>query len=56
MKYYNYSTEDIEVSVLHKDITDDDVLELMDKSVKDKQVDLIIGGSSMSIFFLTMKS
>ena len=50
MKYYNYSKEDIENSVLHKDITDDDVLELMDKSVKNSSVDVIIGGPPCQSF------
>jgi len=50
MKYYNYSKEDIETSVLHKDITDDDVIEKMDKSVKDNNVDVIIGGPPCQSF------
>ena len=50
MKYYNYSKEDIEKSVLHKDITDNDVLELMDKSVKNSSVDVIIGGPPCQSF------
>jgi len=50
MKYYNYSKDDIETSVLHKDITDDDVIELMDKSVKDNSVDVIIGGPPCQSF------
>jgi len=50
MKYYNYSDEDIKNSVLHKDITDDDVIELMDKSVKDSSVDVIIGGPPCQSF------
>lgn len=50
MKYYNYSDEDIKNSVLHKDITDNDVIELMDKSVKDSNVDVIIGGPPCQSF------
>jgi len=50
MKYYNYSDEDIKNSVLHKDITDNDVIELMDKSVKDNSVDVIIGGPPCQSF------
>ncbi len=50
MKYYDYSDEDIKNSVLHKDITDDDVIELMDKSVKDSLVDVIIGGPPCQSF------
>ena len=40
MKHYNYSKDDIENGVLLKDITDDDVIELMDKSVKGNSVDV----------------
>jgi len=50
MRHYNYSTEDIEASVLHKDITDDDVIELMDKSVKGNSIDVIIGGPPCQSF------
>ena len=50
MRHYNYSTEDIEASVLHKDITDEDVIELMDKSVKGNSVDVIIGGPPCQSF------
>ena len=50
MRYYNYSKDDIENSVLHKDITDDDVIELMDKSIKNNSVDVIIGGPPCQSF------
>jgi DNA (cytosine-5)-methyltransferase 1 len=50
MEYYNYSKEDIENSVLHKDITDDDVIEQMNKSIKDTKVDIIIGGPPCQSF------
>ncbi len=50
MKYYNYSNDDIENSVLHKDITDNDAIEQMDKSVKGNIVDVIIGGPPCQSF------
>jgi DNA (cytosine-5)-methyltransferase 1 len=50
MKYYNYSDEEIETGVLHKDITDKDIIAEMDKSVKDNSVDVIIGGPPCQSF------
>jgi len=50
MQYYNYSKEDIKNSVLHKDITDNNIIELMNKSVKNRQVDIIIGGPPCQSF------
>ncbi len=43
MKYYKYSDKDIERAVLCKDITDDDVLDVIDQHVN-QEVDIIIGG------------
>lgn len=43
MKYYKYSDKDIERAVLCKDITDDDVLSVIDQRVN-QEVDIIIGG------------
>ncbi len=43
MKHYNYSDKDIDNAVLCKDITDDDVLSVIDQRVK-QGVDIIIGG------------
>lgn len=43
MKHYKYSDKDIERAVLCKDITDDDVLDVIDQRVK-QEVDIIIGG------------
>lgn len=50
MKYYNYSDEEIETGVLHKDITDKDIIAEIDKSVKDNSVDVIIGGPPCQSF------
>ena len=50
MKYYSYPDNDIKDGVLHKDITDDDVIEQMDKSVKGNTVDVIIGGPPCQSF------
>lgn len=50
MKFYNYSDEEIENGVLHKDITDKDIITEMDKSVKDNSVDVIIGGPPCQSF------
>lgn len=50
MKYYNYSEEEIETGVLHKDITDKDIIANIDKSVKDNSVDVIIGGPPCQSF------
>lgn len=44
MRYYNYSDEDIERSVIHQDITNDDVVNQLHIAVGDNDVDLIIGG------------
>ncbi len=43
MKHYKYSDKEIERAVLCKDITDDDVLDVIDERVK-QEVDIIIGG------------
>ena len=43
MKHYKYSDKEIERAVLCKDITEDDVLSIIDQRVKEK-VDIIIGG------------
>lgn len=42
MRYYGYSEN--EISVLEKDITDDDILDNIEKEIKNQTVDLIIGG------------
>lgn len=42
MKYYGYN--DIDDAVLQLDITRDDITECIDKAVKDRPVDIIIGG------------
>ena len=44
MRYYGYSESDIEKSVIHQDITDDNVLSQLKDAVSDNSVDLIIGG------------
>ena len=44
MKYYGYSIEDIEKSVIHQDITSEAVLNQLHNTVGDHTVDLIIGG------------
>lgn len=44
MRYYGYSESDIEKSVIHQDITDDNVLSQLKDAVSDNNVDLIIGG------------
>jgi len=50
MKYYNYSDEEIEYGVLHKDITDKDIIAKIDLSVKNNSVDVIIGGPPCQSF------
>ena len=44
MKYYGYSIEDIEKSVIHQDITSEAVINQLHNAVGDHSVDLIIGG------------
>ena len=44
MRYYCYSNEDIEKSVIHQDITSNDVINQLHDAVGDHSVDLIIGG------------
>lgn len=44
MRYYGYSENDIEKSVIHQDITNDNVLSQLKDAVGDATVDLIIGG------------
>lgn len=44
MRYYGYSESDIEKSVIHQDITNDNVLSQLKDAVGDISVDLIIGG------------
>jgi DNA (cytosine-5)-methyltransferase 1 len=50
MKYYNYSDEEIEYGVLHKDITDKDIISKMNLTIKDNKVDVIIGGPPCQSF------
>ncbi len=42
MKYYGYAEN--EISVLEKDITDDNILTLIENEIKNQTVDLLIGG------------
>lgn len=42
MKYYGYAEN--EISVLEKDITDDNILNLIETEIKNEPVDLLIGG------------
>lgn len=42
MKYYGYAEN--EISVLEKDITDDNILALIENEIKSQTVDLLIGG------------
>ena len=42
MKYYNYSSYD--KAVIETDITRDDIIDVIDKSISDNTVDVIIGG------------
>lgn len=44
MRYYGYLIEEVEKSVIHKDITDNDVISRLHNAVGDNSVDLIIGG------------
>lgn len=48
MNHYNYSNENI--SVLEKDITSDDIIELVSKEVKGQEVDALIGGPPCQSF------
>lgn len=50
MRYYNYPEEDIQSAVLCKDITDGDVLEVIERQVKKQDVDIIIGGPPCQSF------
>ena len=50
MRFYNYSEDEIEIGVLHKDITDEDIIDKMNLSVKDSLVDVIIGGPPCQSF------
>ncbi|MDE5822608.1 MAG: DNA cytosine methyltransferase [Paramuribaculum sp.] len=44
MKYYGYSSEDVDKSVIHQDITSEAVINQLHNAVGDHSVDLIIGG------------
>jgi len=44
MRYYGYSENDIAKSIIHQDITNDDVMSQLKEAVGDATVDLIIGG------------
>ncbi len=44
MKYYGYSDDDVEKSVIHQDITSDDVINKLHDAVGNRSVDIIIGG------------
>lgn len=44
MKFYGYSEQEIEKSVINQDITNDSVMEQLKQAVGDNEVDLIIGG------------
>ncbi len=44
MRHYGYSEEDIQESVIHNDITKEEVLDQLKEAVGDCSVDLIIGG------------
>ncbi|MBU3217448.1 DNA cytosine methyltransferase [Clostridium estertheticum] len=50
MNYYNYTENEITKSVLNVDITSDNILELLDESVGNKEVDVIIGGPPCQSF------
>ncbi|MBT5490872.1 DNA cytosine methyltransferase [bacterium] len=50
MKFYDYPKDEIENGVLHKDITDKDIIEKIDLTVKDNSVDVIIGGPPCQSF------
>lgn len=44
MRYYGYTEPEIEKSVIHQDITNDEVLNQLHDAVNNQTVDLIIGG------------
>ena len=44
MRYYNYTEQEILQSVIHQDITNNEVINQLYSAVGDNQVDLIIGG------------
>jgi DNA (cytosine-5)-methyltransferase 1 len=48
MNHYKYSAN--EISVLEKDITSEDIIELVSKEVKDQEVDALIGGPPCQSF------
>lgn len=48
MKYYGYAENDI--SVLEKDITDEDIITKIEKEIKDVSVDVLIGGPPCQSF------
>jgi len=50
MKYYKYSSDEINTGVLHKDITDPDIIDKIELSVKGQTVDVIIGGPPCQSF------
>ena len=50
MRFYNYSEDEIKIGVLHKDITDKDIIEKMNLSVNGSEVDVIIGGPPCQSF------
>ena len=50
MKFYNYSEEEIETGVVHKDITDKDIIDKMNLSIKNNVVDMVIGGPPCQSF------
>ncbi len=50
MKHYGYDNEEIQHGVLCEDITSKDIIEKIDKSVKDYDVDVIIGGPPCQSF------
>lgn len=48
MLHYGYSNKDL--SVLEKDITSDDIIELIEKEVKNKKIDVMVGGPPCQSF------
>lgn len=48
MKYYGYA--DDEISVLQKDITDDNIIDKIKQEIKGQEVDLIVGGPPCQSF------
>ena len=48
MGYYGYKNE--KLSVLEKDITDDDIIKSIEKEIKKSKVDIIIGGPPCQSF------